>query len=154
MTKNIITTMVLLLSAGSFYSCKKESGVDDPAKAIIGKWECVAIQTNRHTPGTLTQIPFQPNGYYEFRADGTAVWYDYALKKHTAVIRYWFEIVENVLRIRYSLESSSVDMHRHLDLFTGHENRCIFFSKNQMGWITPQDPGSDYITTYIYQRKK
>ena len=145
--KHIMLLAILLSLAGKLASCEKGDNGIDPTKTILGKWELVATQIDDEKPKSL-----QASGYYEFRSDSIAVWYDHGIKIPAITIKYWLFASENRLLIHFHLESNSIYMKKE-GLFTHGGFFCVFFSKNRMG-LQFSDPGDPRLITFIYERIK
>lgn len=73
--KYLITIVLIGFIA---FSCKKDPVETDPAKAILGKWECTAVGN-----GSLL-IPISPaTGYTEYTSDSIVRGFDYVTMKNS-----------------------------------------------------------------------
>jgi hypothetical protein len=136
-----------------FFSCKtdEDQEITDPAKAILGKWELVAIG----------EIPYQPTGYVEYLPDSIMRWYDYQSRKQTTLAgKYWIkqdiqenqDVPENPVRAFNLLFYQDIDYpDRPLHLATYFS---VIFENGKMSVNALDVIAFAPIPTYIYQRKK
>jgi hypothetical protein len=117
-----------------FFSCKtdEDQEITDPAKAILGKWELVAITDN----------PYQPTGYIEYLPDSIMGWYDYNSKKYEILSgRYWIDSLLHYQNIYYP-DIFPMD---EVFFYSFHENKFDLVCANTIPLL---------FVKYIYQRKK
>ena len=163
MKKKFNHVAIVLFLAGWFTSCSNKMNDDlGTEKAILGKWELVEMQRS-----DKVHVPLKPNGYYEFRPDSVAVWYDYNTK-HTIVMKYW---LESIPIDQSSIKPKDNEWHLHFqsdpdgipdgirigfypELYVQGWMHCTFFSKNQIGMSNTIDPTLVPPNIYMYQRKK
>lgn len=80
--KTIIKLLIIGLIA---FGCKKDPVETDPAKAILGKWECIAIGN-----GSLL-TPISPaKGYIEYTSDSIVRGFEYATMENS-YSRFWID---------------------------------------------------------------
>jgi len=146
-----LTAVLLILAGGIFSACEK---TDDPFKAIIGKWE--QVETRFLFPEPNSQ-PHEPTGYFEFRQDGTVVWYDYATKQYTYEGTYWIEPTKYDGRPIYNPMNERtvwlLSFQSDPEFYHRFNNYLVFYSKNRIG-LSIADISSQNPSTGIYSRKK
>lgn len=107
-------------------------------------------------PDRLPHIhPYEPTGYFEFRPDGTMLWYDYIVEERSFEGKFWIEPTETLSNIYNPTRERKVWI---LNIECDEIGHChsfylIFYSQNRMGLmvarIMPQ-----FWTTNIFERKK
>jgi hypothetical protein len=100
-------------------SCSDDNKVEDTDKAIIGKWELVALIANTGSVNgypTHAETECQPTGYLEF-SDSTIVWYDYETEKYhdLEVRKYWFSVDDLISVDSYYKNMVSCVLHIEVD---------------------------------------
>mgnify|MGYP000890523222 FL=1 len=95
------------------FSCKKDPVETDPAKAILGKWECIAIGNGS------SMIPISPaKGYVEFLPDSVMNDYDYETKIQTS-FKY---AVDSLLHYYQYADDGMVFDNKFKITFSDHNN--------------------------------
>lgn len=99
------------------FSCKKDPVETDPAKAILGKWECVAIGNGS------SMIPISPaKGYEEFLTDSVMHDYDYetqtqiSYKYHVDSLLHYYQyaddgmVFDNKFKLTFSDHNNTMNL--------------------------------------------
>ena len=105
------TTIKLLIIGLIAFGCKKDPVETDPAKAILGKWECIASGNGS------SMIPIShPNGYIEFLPDSVMNDYVYETKICTS-FKYF---VDSLLHYYQYADDGMVFDNKFKITFTDH----------------------------------
>jgi len=150
-----LSAFILLFALMGAGCGKRNISNSDPAKAIIGKWELVAIQPYNQ------EEEYKPTGYIEYLPDGVMEWYDYNTKKREVLKgKYWFDTTplnedEDAWTLHYELirNEDGSRYEYHPDKPYGNNFYCVFENHNRMSLGTLDLIGIAPMLKNIYKLK-
>jgi hypothetical protein len=118
--------MKLILIGIIAFGCKKDPIETDPAKAILGKWECIASGNGS------SMIPISPaKGYEEYLPDSVMYDYDYetqtqkSYKYHVDSLLHFYQysggiVFDNKFKLTFSDHNNTMNLELQQPFATFH----------------------------------